>query len=114
MYESKNQPLLTRSRFYWRLINHALVACLVILGSILLGMLGFVYLESMLWHDALLHALFMLGGLGALSMPASMPGVIFFSLYSLYVSLVLVTALGIIFAPIAHRILHAFHLDTDN
>lgn len=114
MYESKDQPLLSRVQFYWRLLQHVLIAILVIIGSMLLGMLGFVYLEQMHWHDAFLHALFMLGGLGALSIPASVSGKIFLSIYSLYVGLVFAAALGIMFAPIAHRILHTFHLDTDN
>ena len=80
----------------------------------LLGMVGFVYLEQMHWHDAFLHAVFMLGGLGALTIPVSVSGKIFLSLYSLYLGLILATALGIIFAPVAHRILHTFHLDMDN
>ena len=114
MYESKDQPLLSRSQFYWRLLLHALLAILVIMGSMLLGMLGFVYLEQMQWHEAFLHALFMLGGLGALTIPVSVSGKIFLSIYSLYVGLVFATALGIMFAPVAHRILHTFHLDTDS
>lgn len=114
MYESKDQPLLSRVQFYSRLLQHVLIAILVIIGSMLLGMLGFVYLEQMHWHDAFLHSLFMLGGLGALSIPASVSGKIFLSIYSLYVGLVFAAALGIMFAPIAHRILHTFHLDTDN
>ena len=114
MYESKDQPLLSKSQFYWRLLLHALIAVLVIIGSMLLGMVGFVYLEQVYWHEAFLHALFMLGGLGALTIPVSVSGKIFLSLYSLYVGLIFATALGIIFAPVAHRILHTFHLDTDS
>ena len=114
MYEAKDQSLLTRSQFYWRLLQHGLIALLVIIGSILLGMTGFVYLEQMHWHDAFLHAVFMLGGLGALSIPASISGKIFLSIYSLYVGLVFATAIGIVCAPIAHRILHTFHLDKED
>lgn len=114
MYESKDQPLLTRGQFYWRLLLHVLIALLVVIGSMLLGMVGFVYLEQMHWHDAFLHAVFMLGGLGALTIPVSVSGKIFLSIYSLYVGLVFAAALGIMFAPVAHRILHTFHLDADN
>ena len=114
MYESKNEPLLGRVQFYWRLLSHALIATLVVIGSLVIGVFGFVYFEQMLWHDALLHAVFLLGGLGALSMPASMSGKVFLAVYGLYASLVFVTALGIVFAPIAHRIAHSFHVDAQD
>lgn len=111
MYESKDQPLLTRMQFYWRLISHLLIAVLVILGSILIGVVGFMYFEGMSWHDASLHAIFLLGGLGVISVPASAAGKLFLAVYGLYAGLVFVTALGIVFAPVAHRILHTFHFD---
>lgn len=111
MYESKDQALLTRIQFSWRLIFHVLIALLVILGSIVIGMLGFMHFEGMSWHDASLHAIFLLGGLGVISVPASVSGKLFLAVYGLYAGLVFVTALGIVFAPIAHRILHTFHLE---
>ena len=37
MYESKDQPLLSRIEFSWRLASHAVVAVLVIVGSIAIG-----------------------------------------------------------------------------
>jgi hypothetical protein len=83
MYESKNEPLLTRVQFYWRLASHALVAVLIIISSIVIGMFGFVYFEQMAWHDAFLHAVFLLGGLGALSIPVSLSGKVFLAMYGL-------------------------------
>lgn len=65
MYESKTQPLLSRWRFLGRLIIHALAACLLVLGSLLLGMTGHLYFEAgTAWHDALVNAAMMLGGIG--------------------------------------------------
>ncbi|MCK9533493.1 MAG: hypothetical protein M0Q98_02225 [Pseudomonas sp.] len=114
MYESKAQPLLAPMQFYWRLIGHALIALLVIVVSVLLGMFGFIYFEAMFWHDAFLHAMFLLGGLGAISVPQTMAGKLFLGFYGLYAGLVFVTVLGIVFAPVAHRIMHSFHLDNDS
>lgn len=114
MYESKNEPMLTRVQFYWRLLSHILVAALMVMGSLIVGMFGFVYFERMLWHDAFLHAFFLLGGLGPISIPVSFSGKMFLAAYGLYASVVFVTALGILFAPIAHRIAHSFHLDADS
>ena len=114
MYESKAQPLLAPMQFYWRLIGHALIALLVIVVSVLLGMFGFIYFEAMFWHDAFLHAMFLLGGLGAISVPQTMAGKLFLGFYGLYAGLVFVTVLGIVFAPVAHRIMHSFYLDNDS
>ena len=113
MYEGKGEPLLPRLQFYGRLALHALVGLLAIIVSTLIGMLGFIYFENMLWDDAFLHAVSLLGGLGVLSVPQSMAGKLFLGLYGLYAGLVFVAVLGVVFAPVAHRILHTFHLDTE-
>ena len=114
MYEGKNEPLLSREQFIWRLVWHALVGVLAIVGSTVIGMLGFIYFEGMLWHDAFLHSLFLLSGLGTISVPVSVAGKVFLGVYGMYAGLVFVAVLGVMFAPIAHRILHSFHVDSDN
>ena len=114
MYEAKDEPLITRSQFCWRLSTHVVIAVLAIAVSTLIGMLGFIYFEQMSWHDAFLHAVFLLGGLGTISVPHSVAGKLFLGCYGLYAGLIFVAVLGVVFAPVAHRILHTFHLDTDN
>ena len=68
----------------------------------------------MSWHDAFLHAVFLLGGMGAISVPVTIAGKLFLGFYGLYAGLVFVAVLGIVFTLVAHRIMHRFHLDTDN
>jgi tetrahydromethanopterin S-methyltransferase subunit B len=51
--------------------------------------------------------------MGFYLMPESVGGKVFFAAYGLFVGLVFVTTLGIILAPVAHRLLHKFHLDDD-
>ncbi len=114
MYESKNQPMLSRAEFYKRILYHVLIAVLVIAVSVLIGVFGFMYLESMPWHDAYLHATLLLGGHGTLTAPQSVAGKLFVGFYGLYAGLVFVAVLGITFAPVAHRILHKFHLDEED
>lgn len=114
MYEAKDQPLLTPVQFYWRLFGHILIALLLIVGSTLIGIFEFTSLENMPWHDAFLHAVFLLGGMGAISVPVTVAGKLFLGFYGLYAGLVFVAVLGIVFAPVAHRVIHRFHLDTDN
>lgn len=114
MYEGKDEPLLPREQFFWRLALHALIGLLAIIGSTLIGVLGFIYFEQMQWDDAFLHAVSLLGGLGVLSVPESVAGKIFLGIYGLYAGLIFVAVLGVVFAPVAHRILHTFHLDADS
>lgn len=115
MYESKNQPPLSRLLFLRRLFLHALAALVLVLGSILLGIGGHLYFEEgVTWHDALYNAAMMLGGIGPLSMPVTSGGKLFFASYGLYSNLVFIAAIGLILAPMAHRLLHKFHCDTDS
>lgn len=113
VYESISQPLLSRWQFYQRLMYHVFIAMAVITVSVFVGMLGFMFFEGMAWHDAYLHAALLLGGHGALTAPQSISGKLFVGFYGLYAGLIFVAALGIIFAPVAHRVLHKLHLDED-
>ncbi|UVJ44865.1 hypothetical protein NVV94_04570 [Pseudomonas sp. LS1212] len=114
MYESKNQPVLTRRQFIYRLFLHSLTACLLIGGSVALGAGGHLYFEEgVSWHDAVFNATLMLGGIGPISLPQSVAGKLFFAGYGLYAGLVFVTSIGLILAPVVHRILHRFHCDED-
>lgn len=113
MYEQKNQPLLTLKQFSWRLVNHGLIAFIVISVSVLIGMLGFMFFEAMFWHDAFLYAALLLAGDGSLFVPGSVAGKLFVGFYGMYAGLVFVAVLGIVFAPVAHRVMHKLNLDTD-
>ena len=111
MYESRVEPLLSRSRFLLRMAHHALAVLGLLLFSLLLGMLGYLCFEPVSWHEALLDATLLLGGIGPLHMPQSVGGKIFIGLYGLYIALVFVAAAGLMLAPVAHRLLHKFHYD---
>ena len=52
--------------------------------------------------------------MGVVSVLASVAGKLFLGFYGLYAGLVFIVVLGIVFAPVAHRVMHRFHLDTDN
>ncbi|HCN73713.1 MAG TPA: hypothetical protein DIS96_19215 [Pusillimonas sp.] len=113
MYESKNQPLLPVRLFTRRLLLHIGCAILIMAATVLVGVVANVWLEAVSWHDALLNAALAIAGMGFYLMPESVGGKVFFAAYGLFVGLVFVTTLGIILAPVAHRILHKFHLDDD-
>lgn len=113
MYESKDEPILSTRHFIHRMSWHLLGALCLILLTVLAGMAGHLWLEPVVWHDAMLNAAFIVGGVGPFILPATVAGKLFLSLYSIAVGLIFAASLGVILAPLAHRIIHKFHLDDD-
>src|SRR5699024_6011297 len=113
-YESKNQPLLPGHRFAHRLAIHVLYVLLVFAATVVIGVAAHIWLEPVNWHDAVLNTSLIVGGIGPYIVPETAIGKLFFAGYSMFVGLVFVATLGIILAPLAHRIIHKFHLDDDD
>ncbi|ARP77650.1 hypothetical protein [Bordetella genomosp. 6] len=114
MYESKGEPLLPTRHFILRLLAHLLWAVLVIALVVLVGVVAHLWLEDVSWHDAMLNTALIIGGIGPFIMPATVAGKIFFALYGMLIGLLFVATLGLILAPVAHRVIHKFHLDDDD
>ncbi len=113
MFEHKKEPLLPRHKYIRRLTRHGLLASCVLLFSLTLGILGYHILEGFTWIDSLVNASMILGGMGPVNELHTNAGKIFASAYALFSGVVFLVAAGILFAPIFHRFLHRFHLDTD-
>ncbi len=111
MYESRQDPLISRKAFTWRILRHLLVVMLLMAVSLLLGMLGYWYFEGHSWSLAFMHTSFLLFGFGHLTQPQSVSGQIFLGLYGFYASLFFIVITAILLTPIAHRLLHSFHID---
>lgn len=111
MYEHKSHPVLSRPRFVVRMVWHLAGAVLLVLISLLVGMAGYRVFEALPWADALLNAAMLLGGMGPVDAPHSLAGKLFAAGYALYAGLVFLVAVGIICAPLVHRVLHKFHLE---
>jgi hypothetical protein len=114
MYEHRRQRLLSRRAFAKRLAGHGVWALLLVVGSLSFGTVGFHLLSRQPWLDALLNAAMLLGGMGPVGDLGPASGKIFAALYALYAGLVFLIVAGLLFAPVFHRMLHRFHLDTDN
>jgi hypothetical protein len=112
MYEPRAHPPLTRPQFRRRMLRHAAWAMLIVVGSLVVGMAGFRYLEPdgvHDWYDAFVNAAMLLGGMGPIHQPTTPAGKVFAGLYALYCGLVLLVVVGLLFAPVLHRLLHRFH-----
>lgn len=111
MFESRRHRLLSRLRFAWRMARAALCALAIICVSLVIGIVGYHYLGHLGWVDSLLNASMILGGMGPVDTLTNTGGKLFASCYALFSGLVLITLMGIVLAPVAHRMLHTFHLD---
>jgi len=74
-------------------------------------MIGYHAFEKLNWIDSFLNSAMLLGGMGPVNMPVSVGGKLFAGIYALYCGLVVILVAGIILAPIAHRLLHRFHME---
>jgi Co/Zn/Cd efflux system component len=83
----------------------------VVAASLAIGMAGYHGLERLSWLDSFLNAAMLLGGMGPLAAPQTYAGKLFAGCYALYCGLVVIAVAGIVLVPVAHRILHRFHLE---
>ena len=113
MFEHRAEPLLSRREFLRRQASFTVVALALIFGSLLLGVLGYHGLEGQSWLDALLNAAMLLGGMGPVTELHTPLGKLFAAFYALYSGVIFLVVVGVFFAPIIHRLMHRFHLETD-
>jgi hypothetical protein len=112
MYEPRHVPLAPVNLFLRRVAQNAGIALLVVGGSLILGMWGYWYFESLTWLDAFLNAAMLLGGMGPVETPLTRGGKLFAGIYALYAGMVVLVAASILVAPLMHRYMHRFHLES--
>jgi hypothetical protein len=113
MFEHHSEPLASQSQFKQRMVRFGMFTAAIILFSLGIGVIGYHYFESMPWIDAVLNASMILGGMGPVDTLQTSAGKIFASFYALYSGIVLLASVGVLAAPIFHRILHRFHLELE-
>lgn len=113
MYERKEHPPISHASFVRRVVMHTAAAIGLLLFSLLAGMAGYIYFDALGWLDAFLNAAMLLGGMGPVNPLRTDAGKLFAGLYALYAGLVFLVIVGLMFAPVLHRILHKFHWDGD-
>jgi hypothetical protein len=113
MYENRSRPLLSRKKFYHRMRRSVMLASALIGGSLLIGMAGYHVFEHLGWVDSFANASMILSGMGPLGELKTAGGKIFAGCYALFSGVAFLTSVGVVFAPVYHRFLHKFHLETE-
>ncbi|HVN64501.1 MAG TPA: hypothetical protein VMT58_07670 [Candidatus Binataceae bacterium] len=111
-FERRHETLLPRRLFLRRVARWAAAAAALLGGSLAFGVLGYHFLGGLDWIDAILNASMILGGMGPVDPISSRAGKLFASFYALYSGLALISIAGIMLAPLAHRLLHKFHIES--
>lgn len=110
-YEHNSEPLLAKGLYFKRLLNHFYLGFSVIAISLLIGVLGYHFLEGLSWIDSLLNASMILSGMGPVNDLRTDPGKVFASFYALFSGIVFLVTVAIIFTPMIHRFLHKLHIE---
>ncbi len=114
MFEHRTKPLLPRHKFFARLRRCAASALVLIVVALGIGMLGYHVFESMNWVDSFVNASMILSGMGPVGELKTNAGKIFAGCYVLFSGVAFLTSIALVFAPIFHRFLHKFHLETSS
>jgi hypothetical protein len=112
VFEHRLAPLLPMPAFRARLLKTASLGFALIAASLVAGMLGYHYIAGQAWPESFLNAAMILSGMGPIGELNSTAAKIFAGVYALYSGLALILIAGIILAPIVHRFLHNFHLES--
>jgi hypothetical protein len=114
MYERRTHHLLSRKEFAKRVARHVLIALIIVAFSLGLGVAGYHYLAGLAWIDALLNASMILTGMGPVDTLHGTQAKLFASFYALFSGVAFLGVASILVAPLAHRLLHRFHLEAAN
>jgi hypothetical protein len=112
VFESRTSPLLPRKAFYRRQLNSILLGCVLLAPALGIGMVGYHFLEHLSWLDAFTSAAMILSGMGPVTPLQTSAGKLFAGCYALFSGLMFITVAGVVLAPLAHRLLHKFHLES--
>jgi len=113
MYESRHQRLAPLPVFRRRLVGAGSLGLGLMLGSLAIGMAGYMLAEGLPAIDAFLNAAMILSGMGPLHNPDPTAGKLFAGCYAIYCGFAVLGIAAIMFAPVVHRIFHRFHIETE-
>jgi len=113
MFERRHEPLLPLCAFVMRVARSLALALAIVAFALGMGVLGYHYLAEFAWIDSLLNASMILSGMGPVGDFKNDVGKVFASFYALFSGLVFISVAGILVAPVAHRLLHWFHIEEE-
>jgi len=111
-FERRRQRLLSRRRFAGRMLMAIALWCMLAVVGLAIGMAGYAGFEGMSLTDSYVNAAMILSGMGPMGELKTAAGKIFAGSYAIFSGLLLIIATGFVLAPIFHRVLHHFHVES--
>ena len=110
-FERRGDQLAPVSIYVQRIITSVAIAFGLILIGLSVGIAGYHLIAGFNFVDSLLEASMILGGMGPVRELPNQTAKVFASLYALFSGVVFIALMGIILSPVAHRVMHKFHID---
>ncbi len=114
MFERRDEKLAPIPVFVKRMAASIAMAGVLIAVALAIGIIGYHCLGGFDWVDSLLEASMILGGMGPVNALVTIEAKLFASAYALFSGLVFIAIMGIVLAPVTHRMLHKFHIDEED
>ena len=111
MFERKTEKLVPLPTFFRRVALSLLLTLGVLCVALSIGVLGYHGIAGLPWIDSLLNASMILTGMGPVATMTTTSSKLFASGYAMFSGVVFIYSIGLVLAPLFHRILHKFHLD---
>jgi hypothetical protein len=111
-FEHRSHPVASRRKFARHMLRAIGLWMVLTFAGLGVGMAGYAYFERMSATDAYVNAAMILSGMGPVSELKTSAGKIFAGSYAILSGLIIVIATGFVLAPIFHRVLHRFHVET--
>jgi hypothetical protein len=111
MFEKKAERILPVHLFARRMAYFALLWLSLMAVALSVGVAGYYWIADFTLVDAVLNASMILTGMGPVSELPSTAAKLFAAAYAVFSGLVFMSLMGIFLVPIAHRMLHRFHMD---
>ena len=88
-------------------------ACGILAICLVIGIVGYHITAHAAWIDSIHNASMILSGMGPVIEINTTCGKLFSSFYALFSGIVFITNIGVILAPLLHRLYHRLHLQDD-
>jgi len=110
-FERRSDKLAPVSIYVQRIAVSLALAFVLILVALSVGIVGYHLIAGFNFVDSLLEASMILGGMGPVRKLPNDASKIFASVYALFSGVIFIALMGIILSPVAHRVMHKFHID---
>lgn len=112
--ERRNQKVLPLPHFLVRVGRYSLFAFVLVVVSVGIGTVGYVYWGQLTWLDSFYMSSMILTGMGPVQEMKTDTAKLFSSFYALYSGVAFLSITAVFFAPIVHRLLHILQVDWDD